>query len=145
MSATAETDTLRAFFEEGYARKGGFGAHDDNEAHANGTSEPDDHEGPDPEWSGISSDDERDVAATNGDGAARELQSRITYPITTCYIEGRQYQVTLKHTAEPVQDIVETSLRMIFQIHRQEPMPGDVLVFFHGRDIITSLESLDNQ
>ena len=145
MSATAETDTLRAFFEEGYARKGGVGAHDDNKAHANGTGEPDDVEGPDSEWSGIPSDDERDVVATNGDGAARELQSRITYPITTCYIEGRQYQVTLKHTAEPVQDIVETSLRMIFQIHRQEPMPGDVLVFFHGRDIITSLESLVNQ
>ena len=145
MSATAETDTLRAFFEEGYARRGGVGPHEDNEAHANGTGESEHHEGPDSEWSGISSDDERDVVATNGDGTARELQSRNTNHITTCYIEGRQYQVTLKYTAEPVQDIVETSLRMVFQIHRQEPMPGDVLVFFHGRDIITSLESLVNQ
>ena len=145
MSATAETDTLRAFFEEGYGRMEGAGAHEDNEAHANGTGELEHHEGPGSEWSGISSDDGRDVVATNGDGAEKELQPRITNPITTCYIEGRQYQVTLKYTAEPVQDIVETSLRMIFQIHRQEPMPGDVLVFFHGRDIITSLESLVNQ
>ena len=151
MSATAETDTLRAFFEEGYARKGGFGVPEDERDQANGTHEPANHEGSESEWSGISSDDERNVVATNGHGAAKssdyeikELPSKTTNYITTCYIEGRQYEVTLEYTVEPVQDIVETTLRMIFQIHRQEPMPGDVLVFFHGRDIIESLESLIN-
>ena len=152
MSATAETDTVRAFFEEGYRRKGGNGAHETGDDKANGINGPDNQEGPESEWSGIFSDDEGDVVAMNGVGALKgfrdeikEPQSRIPDHTKTCYIKGRQYEVALKYTAEPVQDIVEASLRMIFQIHRQEPMPGDVLVFFHGRDIIESLESLVNQ
>ena len=152
MSATAETDTVRAFFEEGYRREGVDGAREDRDEQGNGTNGPDNLEGPESEWSGISSDDEGDVVATNGVGAAKgshheikEPQSQFLDHTKTCYIKGRQYEVTLKYTAEPVQDIVEASLRMIFQIHRQEPMPGDVLVFFHGRDIIESVESLVNQ
>ena len=152
MSATAETDALREFFEEGYGRKGGDGAPEDKEDQGNGTNRPENQEEPESEWSGISSDDERDILAVQGDGAANGSHHEIKEPrstnsnhITTCYIRGRQYEVTLKYAAEPVQDIVETSLRMVFQIHRQEPMPGDVLVFFHGRDIIESLESLINQ
>ena len=152
MSATAEMDSLRAFFEEGYERKGGDEVHEHREDQGNGTSGPEHQECPEAEWSGISSDDEVDSVATPGDEAVngshheiKEPQSKTANCITTCYIKGRQYKVTLKYTAEPVQDIVEASLRMIFQIHRQEPMPGDVLVFLHGRNVIESLESLVNE
>lgn len=152
MSATAEVDTLREFFKEGYRRRGEDGALEDREDHENGMNGPGHQEEPESEWSGISSDDEGDVVAIQGNKAAKyshheikEPQSRNLDRIKTCYIRGRQYEVTLKYAAGPVQDIVETSLQMIFQIHRQEPMPGDVLVFFHGRDIIESLESLVNR
>ena len=151
MSATAEMDILRDFFEEGFMQERGNGA-DAHEDQGGGTGRPEDHEGTESEWSGISSDDEGDAIAIHGDGAMQSSHSEIKEPqsktanrILTCYIKGRQYQVALKYTAEPVQDIVEASLRVIFQIHRQEPMPGDVLVFFHGRDIIESLESLVNE
>lgn len=152
MSATAETDTLREFFKEGYRRKRGEGSPEDREDQENGVNGPEHPEEPESEWSGISSDVEGDVIAIQGDAAPKDSHHEIKEPqsrnldrIKTCYIRGRQYEVTLKYAAEPVQDIVETSLRMIFQIHRQEPMPGDVLVFFHGRDIIESLESLVNR
>lgn len=152
MSATAEVDTLREFFKEGYRRRGEDGALEDREDHENGMNGPGHQEEPESEWSGISSGDEGDVVAIQGNKAAKyshheikEPQSRNLDRIKTCYIRGRQYEVTLKYAAGPVHDIVETSLQMIFQIHRQEPMPGDVLVFFHGRDIIESLESLVNR
>lgn len=152
MSATAEVDTLREFFKEGYRRRGEGGALEDRKDQENGMNGPGHQEEPESEWSGISSDDEGDVVAIQGNKAAKDSHHEIKEPqsrnldrIKTCYIRGRQYEVTLKYAAEPVQDIVETSLQMIFQIHRQEPMPGDVLVFFHGRDIIESLESLVNR
>ena len=139
MSATSETDTLKGFFEEGYvAQEGG---------HTEGFTDP---EGIESEWSGISSDDEGDVVALHRDRAAKEAHSDVKEPestashVTTCHIKGRQYQVTPRYTAEPVPDIVEASLRLVFQIHRQEPLPGDVLVFFHGRDIIESFGNLVN-
>ena len=134
MSATAETDNLRAFFEEGYAQKG-VEAPEDKEAQASNTGEPDHQEMEWSDWSGISSDDERDV----------ELQAKTTNHVKTCYVEGRQYEVTVNYTAEPVLNVIEKSLIKIFQINREEPMPGDVLVFFHGRNVIESLESLVNR
>lgn len=151
MSATAETETLGTFFEEGYRQEGGNAIHEDRKDQRNGLNGLENQEGPESEWSGISSDEE-DVTATHSNGSAkgfhhegREAQSETTNRVASCHIQGRQYPVTLKYTAEPVQDIVDASLRMIFQIHRQEPMPGDVLVFFHGRDVIESLESLVNE
>ena len=152
MSATAETEQLRGFFEEGYGRQEGIETHGEGGNPMNGADEPEHQEEPEPEWSGFSSGEEGDIVASQGSAAAKgshheikEPQPKIDDRVTICHIKGRQYQVTLKFTPEPVQDIVEASLRMIFQIHRQEPMPGDALVFFHGRDIIESLENLVNE
>lgn len=149
MSATAETENLRTYFEEGYEQEGSNGTHTVTEEHGNGTHGVEVLEGTESEWSGISSSDEEDVNAIHSNTIvkdphheAKERRCKTTSRVATCYIKGRQYPVTLNYTPEPVQDIVEASLRMIFQIHRQEPMPGDVLVFFHGRNIIESLESL---
>ena len=151
MSATAETDSLRAFFEEGYAREAGDGIHGHGEVQGNGTNGFEYPEEQEPEWSGISSNDEGDTIAMPIDGTPKgsnikstDSQSKTVNPTTTCHIKGRQFQVSLTYTPEPVRDIVEASLQLVFQIHRQEPMPGDVLVFLHGRDIIESLASLVN-
>ena len=148
MSATTETGPLRDFFEEGLGqvRRNGYHREREDEGHDRDGIEHD--EGTESERSGISSDGEGDAVAILEDHATKgshretkELRSTAR-SITTRNIEGRQYPVALKYTAQPVQDIVEASLRLVFQIHRQEPMPGDVLVFFHGRDIIESFESL---
>ena len=143
MSATAETEALGAFFEEAYAREGGKRVDQKNGTH--GLESQSEVES---EWSGISSDEE-DVTTVHSNGRANGRQHEVKQPqsntsihVATCRIEGRQFPVTPKFTAEPVQDIVDASLRIIFQIHRKEPMPGDVLVFFHGRDVIESLEAL---
>jgi len=65
-----------------------------------------------------------------------------TSHIATCYIEGRQYPVTINYTPEPVQDFVDAALRTIFQIHYKESMPGDILVFLTGQETVESLGSL---
>lgn len=64
--------------------------------------------------------------------------------ISTCYVEGRQYPVKTIYLPEPTQDWVEAALRLIFQIHYKEPLPGDILVFLTGQDTIESLEKLVN-
>lgn len=123
------------------------------------------------EWSGISSsssDDEdeggkttrangthfrdggksEDAIMTNGhkepepNAGQQKKQNLPLRHVSTCYIEGRQYPVTIKYTPEPVQDIVDAALRTIFQIHHKEPMPGDILVFLTGQETVESLESL---
>ena len=149
MSATAETDALRAFFEEGYARETGNVVHGNGEGQKNRTNVLGDPEEPESEWSGFSSNDEGDAVKDRmqkgSNHKIKKSQSENVNRTTICHIKGRQFQVNLKYTPEPVRDIVEASLRLVFQIHRQEPMPGDVLVFLHGRDIIESLETLVNE
>jgi ATP-dependent RNA helicase DHR2 len=64
--------------------------------------------------------------------------------ISTCFVEGRQYPVKTVYLPEPTQDWVEMALKIIFQIHYKEPLPGDILVFLTGQDTIEGLEKLVN-
>ncbi|KAI8939686.1 hypothetical protein NX059_003445 [Plenodomus lindquistii] len=64
--------------------------------------------------------------------------------VSTCFVEGRQYPVKVICTPEPVQDWVESALKVIFQIHYKEQLPGDILVFLTGQDTIEALEKLVN-
>ena len=155
MSATAEMERLKGFFEE---EKGGS----NSVSSGRETSIPNDDES---EWSGISSSDEDEGSAISQKGSdnlendetrsvkmdqnGHETPGNNTRPqeeessrVATCHIEGRQYPVTIKYTPEPVQDIVDAALRTIFQIHHKEPMPGDILVFLTGQETVESLESL---
>ncbi|KAI9846912.1 MAG: putative ATP-dependent RNA helicase dhr2 [Sclerophora amabilis] len=61
-----------------------------------------------------------------------------------CLIEGRQFPVQVFYEPNPVGDIIDASLRTIFQIHHDEPMPGDILVFLTGQEEIEALEKLIN-
>tara|TARA_R110002003_G_scaffold1389_4_gene22956 strand:- start:6896 stop:8476 length:1581 start_codon:yes stop_codon:yes gene_type:complete len=69
---------------------------------------------------------------------------RIQRQISTCFVEGRQYPVKTVYLTEPTQDWVESALKIIFQIHYKEPLPGDILVFLTGQDTIEGLEKLVN-
>ena len=60
--------------------------------------------------------------------------------IVVLHIEGRQHHVDVRYTFKPVDDVIEASFKTVFQIHTQEPMPGDVLVFLTGQDEIKALK-----
>ncbi|CAG5147556.1 uncharacterized protein ALTATR162_LOCUS2057 [Alternaria atra] len=64
--------------------------------------------------------------------------------VSTCYVEGRQYPVKTVYLPQPTQDWVEAALKLVFQIHYKEPLPGDILVFLTGQDTIEGLEKLIN-
>jgi len=64
--------------------------------------------------------------------------------ISTCFVEGRQYPVQTVYLPEASMDWVESALKLIFQIHYKEPLPGDVLVFLTGQDKIEGLQKLIN-
>lgn len=62
--------------------------------------------------------------------------------VQVLHIEGRQFPVQVKHEPKPVADIQDTLLQTIFQIHAQEPLPGDVLAFLTGQEEIESAQKL---
>ncbi|CAI6338780.1 unnamed protein product [Periconia digitata] len=64
--------------------------------------------------------------------------------ISKCFVEGRQYPVKTHYLPQPSMDWVESALKIIFQIHYKEPLPGDILVFLTGQDKIEGLEKLVN-
>ncbi|KAL9096799.1 MAG: hypothetical protein Q9163_006411 [Psora crenata] len=159
MSATAEVGKLLEYFwEKEQTQK-------DQMKHGNTTSiSTEKGSGSESEWSGISSsvEDDRDgerhkigsILGSNANGMApqdAEAQSndsrysKIPPNVSLCHIEGRQYPVQTHYTPTPVQDYVDAALRTIFQIHHKEPMPGDILVFLTGQEVVESLERLANE
>lgn len=85
----------------------------------------------------------RETCRTNANGKMPDKNAPLYVAI--CHIEGRQYHVKTIYSPEPVQDFVDASLRLIFQIHYKEPMPGDILVFLTGQETVESLESSVNE
>ncbi|KAJ5708818.1 ATP-dependent RNA helicase prh1 [Penicillium malachiteum] len=65
--------------------------------------------------------------------------------ISVCHIKGRQFPVKTIYSPEPVHDFVDAALKIIFQIHYKEPMPGDILVFLTGQETVEALENLVNE
>lgn len=65
--------------------------------------------------------------------------------IAVCHIEGRQFPVRTIYSPEPVHDFVDAALKVIFQFHCKEPMPGDILVFLTGQETVEALEDLINE
>jgi ATP-dependent RNA helicase DHR2 len=78
------------------------------------------------------------------DPSSPVASNQVKREISTCFVEGRQYPVKTSYLPEPTQDWVEAALKIIFQIHYKEPLPGDILVFLTGQDTIEGLEKLVN-
>ncbi|KAI5923315.1 helicase associated domain-containing protein [Camillea tinctor] len=57
-------------------------------------------------------------------------------------IKGRQFPVEIHHTDRPVPDIQEALIKQIFDIHQQEPLPGDILAFLTGQEEIEAAQRL---
>ncbi|KAE8329243.1 P-loop containing nucleoside triphosphate hydrolase protein [Aspergillus sergii] len=65
--------------------------------------------------------------------------------IAVCHIKGRQFPVKTIYSPEPVHDFVDAALKVIFNIHYKEPLPGDILVFLTGQETVEALEKLVNE
>lgn len=81
-----------------------------------------------------------DSQAPSSPGPKTEIKRKIS----TCYVEGRQYPVKTVYLPQPTLDWIESALKIIFQVHYKEPLPGDILVFLTGQDAIEGLEKLVN-
>ncbi|ORY15918.1 putative ATP-dependent RNA helicase [Clohesyomyces aquaticus] len=134
MSATADVEGLVRFFAEG-------SGNDMKQSATSSMAGDQDDEGLESSWSGISSDGEPD-GETNSEQIARNTGAS---NVSTCFIEGRQYPVKTIYLPEPTQDFIEAALKTVFQIHYKEPLPGDILVFLTGQEVIESLEKLVNE
>ncbi|EUC39392.1 hypothetical protein COCCADRAFT_137 [Bipolaris zeicola 26-R-13] len=85
-----------------------------------------------------------DSPAATSDMNVDKAKTASTSKVSTCYVEGRQYPVKTIYLTQPTQDWIESALKLVFQIHYKEPLPGDILVFLTGQDTIESLEKLIN-
>lgn len=74
-----------------------------------------------------------------------EEKKQASRDISVCHIKGRQFPVKTIYSPEPVHDFVDAALKVIFQIHYKEPMPGDILVFLTGQETVEALEHLVNE
>ncbi|KAF2714158.1 P-loop containing nucleoside triphosphate hydrolase protein [Pleomassaria siparia CBS 279.74] len=134
MSATADVQALVQFFGEGLqtsARDVEVETGDSGAARTK-SGKP-----------SIDSPESKPDQSTNSKSSNQPTQGHSQ--VSTCFVEGRQYPVKTVYLPSPTQDWVETSLKIIFQIHYKEPLPGDILVFLTGQDTIEGLEKLINE
>ncbi len=54
------------------------------------------------------------------------------------YLEGRQFNVDVFHTAQEQTDYLFSAITTVFQIHKTAPLNHDILVFMTGQDEIES-------
>ena len=166
MSATADMQGIAKFFEDGYRsptmlEKNGATTTDESEwsgisssdeekqgpvvngkAHFHNESEHRSYRAKKEAANGYSKDMLPDGRSVGVQMIPNVPFEQISSRLATCYIEGRQHEVKILYSPEPVQDFVDAGLRTIFQIHYQEPMPGDVLVFLTGQEAVESLDKL---
>ncbi|RHZ71278.1 hypothetical protein CDV55_105633 [Aspergillus turcosus] len=87
-----------------------------------------------------------DTKTTNGNNEQQDSpQANGEDKISVCHIKGRQFPVKTIYAPAPVHDFVDAALKVIFQIHYKEPMPGDILVFLTGQETVEALEHLVNE
>lgn len=138
MSATADMGGIEDFFAKAYgdAEQAGSGA----VKFTNGTNGHVDDEKE--EWAGFSDDE---VSGRKTDGSAittnRTTNSK-QINVTSCHIKGRQYPVTIHYEPKPAENLLDIAMTRIMHIHQHTPLPGDVLIFLSGQEMIENLESL---
>ena len=156
MSATADTERLLKFFDQGFAEvKKDEGKSVESKKETKESKEAKD--GTEEEWQVVKRS-KKDKKNKGQDGTAPKASSEAMRQdgklsdgpahhesISTCHIEGRMFPVKTSYLPEPTQDFVEAALKTIFQVHYKEPLPGDVLVFLTGQDTVETLEKLVNE
>ncbi|KAK3669409.1 Salivary acidic proline-rich phosphoprotein 1/2 [Recurvomyces mirabilis] len=131
MSATADVEGLRSFFED-------ISQQSDTAVVINGTDATAGNGADDQgSWDGFSDDVSKPGTASATANGHSQNDS-----VTTCHVEGRQYPVITRYLDIATEDVIAASLNRIFQIHCKEPMPGDILAFMTGQESIQSLQKL---
>ena len=74
--------------------------------------------------------------ANGGDSVSRSLKP------ATLYIKGRQYPVKTVYTNSYIEDLPTAVTEKIFDIHKHQPLPGDILVFLSGQELIETVQRL---
>ena len=113
MSATADTESLVRFFQQGFQQT-------KTELLTAATD--------------AAKSPENEIEPTSG------VPTDISDEQMLIKVKGRQFDVQTIYLPEPTRDILEAALLQIFAIHRQEPMPGDILVFLTGQDAVLDLQ-----
>ncbi|KAK5132866.1 hypothetical protein LTR08_008582 [Meristemomyces frigidus] len=127
MSATADVDTLKRFFElADQSHDPALVPEERNPSYTDDASEA--------SWGGLSGDEQHDAVLKPTTSSALR--------VTLCHVEGRQYPVMTRYLDTHSDDIMDTTLQRVFQIHCKEPMPGDLLVFMTGQERIQELQKL---
>ncbi|KAL0260112.1 Salivary acidic proline-rich phosphoprotein 1/2 [Diplodia seriata] len=144
MSATADTQRLLRFFDEGFDEAEGKTAPalQEKASAANGTTTSK------PSKDGKKKDKalpQKSTETTVNGSKDSEAVTKHHDSISACYIEGRMFPVKVNYLPDPTQDFVEAALKTIFQVHHKEPLPGDILVFLTGQDTVEALEKLVNE
>lgn len=115
-------------------------------------------------WDGIVSDDEKTSRTNRGEASSSrgpadderipgksedDVSDKSTEfehkDVIIHQIKGQQHPVKIFYTPEPVTDYAEATLKTIFKIHTQEPLPGDILAFLTGQEEIETLQELVQQ
>ncbi|KAF2155158.1 P-loop containing nucleoside triphosphate hydrolase protein [Myriangium duriaei CBS 260.36] len=129
MSATADVEALKAFFDEGFGLQA-------RERESDGR----------PNGAGVSNvkPDESTNTSDKSNSAPQPTTEKSpaesSQKVSTVAVAGRQYPVQVTYLPSPTDDFTEAALKCIFQVHCKEPMPGDVLVFMTGQETIQGLQ-----
>ncbi|CAI7647323.1 unnamed protein product [Penicillium viridicatum] len=94
---------------------------------------------------GLKKPEAQQKAIEAAEADADKMDTSSPKDISVCRIKGRQFAVKTIYSPAPVHDFVDAALKIIFQIHQKEPMPGDVLVFLTGQETVEALEHLVNE
>ncbi|RMZ75509.1 hypothetical protein DV737_g5253, partial [Chaetothyriales sp. CBS 132003] len=89
-------------------------------------------------WEGFSDDD------TNARSKSTPTPS-MSIQVESLFIKGRRYPVQIHYCPQPAADIIDASLERITDIHKREPLPGDILAFMTGQETVDSLLALVEQ
>lgn len=71
--------------------------------------------------------------------AAGSGQQQVESRVSVVTVPGRQFPVETFYLDAPAPNVVDAALNRIFEIHVYEAMPGDILVFMSGQEIIQTL------
>lgn len=128
MSATADMEGIEQFFNE----SGNISTD------MNGTVQTEERD-----WNGFSDEDKNSANIENQETQLTdgERQKR-TISVSSCHIQGRQYPVRTSYMSQPVTNLLEATMDRMIHLHQHTSLPGDILVFLSGQEMIENLESL---
>lgn len=150
MSATADVESLRDWFLEDWP--GSLAVHVAATAAEQAQQKLDGHDG-----ESVSASRSKSKASKDGKNRSKNVETKsiaedktgsdasaapnVQQHVEIVRVEGRQYPVSVSFLPEATADFPEATVKTIFEIHYREALPGDILVFLTGQDVVESVEA----